>query len=76
MVKKQKKITYPLDEVVIETDVDNSGKSQYALRHYDTDFSSTQWDSPVMSTFKATGSLGGNMETIHVDTTINLGDHS
>lgn len=65
-----------MDEVLIEDDVDDSGKSQSPLRHADMGFSSPQMDFPVKSTFEASGSLDGNVETFIMDTTINLDDYS
>lgn len=46
------------------------------IRHDDMGFQSPPRGSPVKSNFEEIGSLGSNVETSFVDTTINQGDQA
>lgn len=70
-MKKRKTIQDPSDEVVLEIDFEDIDQS--LLKNNNNGFNSPQRDSPVKSTFEATGSLSGFMKTSHVGTSTNLG---
>lgn len=74
--KKKKLIEDPLDEVVVEIDFENSGKSQSPTHHDDMGIPSPSMNSPLNSIFEETGGSGGNVEEFYVDTTTNRGDPS
>ena len=73
--KKQKKLEESLDEVVVETDLEDECTPS-PIRIDDMGFASPHRDSPVKPNLEATGSLGGNVKTSNVDITTNMGDPS
>lgn len=75
--KKEKKFVHDsLDEVVPESDFEESGKSQTPPRDIDMGIPSPTRGSPVKSNLEETEGPGGFVKTSNMDTTTNLGDHS